>query len=62
MEDNGACILLDEKVLDEYIADADSWGVIDGKRWDNFYKWLSDEGLVEKEIPVGTGFTNDYLS
>ena len=46
----------------QYITDADSWGVIDGKRWDNFYKWHSDEGLVEKEIPAGAGFTNDYLS
>lgn len=46
----------------QYLADAESWGVIDAERWDNFYKWLSDEGLVEKAIPAGTGFTNDYLS
>lgn len=46
----------------QYIADAESWGVIDAERWDNFYKWLSDEGLVENAIPTGTGFTNDYLS
>ncbi len=49
-------------INEQYIADADSWGVIDAERWDGFYKWLSDESLVEKEIPAGTGFTNDYLS
>lgn len=46
----------------QYIADAEKWGVIDAQRWDSFYKWLSDEGLVEKAIPAGTGFTNDYIS
>ena len=46
----------------QYIADADSWGVIDPERWDAFYSWLGEEGLTEKIIPEGTGFTNDYLS
>lgn len=56
-------VLASQKWINEqYIADADSWGVIDAERWDSFYKWLSDEGLVEKAIPAGTGFTNDYLS
>ena len=56
-------ILSSQKWINEqYIADAESWGVIDPQRWDGFYKWLSDEGLVEKAIPAGTGFTNDYLS
>ena len=49
-------------ISQQYIADAEKWGIIDADRWDSFYKWLSDEGLVEREIPVGTGFTNDYLS
>ena len=46
----------------QYIADADSWGVIDPERWNAFYSWLGEEGLTEKIIPEGTGFTNDYLS
>ena len=49
-------------INEQYIADAESWGIIDAERWDNFYKWLSDEGLVENAISAGTGFTNDYLS
>ena len=49
-------------ISEQYIADGEKWGVIDPERWDNFYKWLSDEKLVEKAIPAGTGFTNNYLS
>ncbi len=45
----------------QYIADGEKWGIIDDDRWNGFYSWLSDEGLVEKAIPAGTGFTNDYL-
>ena len=51
-----------EWIAQQYMADADSWGIIDAKRWDSFYKWLSDEGLIKKSLPAGTGFTNDYLS
>ena len=40
----------------------EKWGVFDASRWDAFYKWLGDEGLVTNNIPAGTGFTNDYLS
>jgi len=45
----------------EYISDAEKWGYIDAERWNGFYKWLYDEGLIEKEIPAGFGFTNEYL-
>lgn len=49
-------------INEQYIADAERWGVIDPQRWDAFYSWLGDEGLVANTIPAGTGFTNDYLS
>lgn len=45
----------------QYKADADEWGVFDANRWDNFYKWLSDNKLVEKRLEKGTGFTNDFI-
>ncbi len=50
-----------EWISQQYIADAESWGVIDAERWDAFYAWLWDNGLVEYELPAGTGFTNEYL-
>ncbi len=47
---------------DQYKAEASQWGYIDQERWDAFYSWLAEEDLIEKEIPKGFGFTNDYLS
>lgn len=49
-------------INEQYIADADAWGVIDPARWNAFYAWLGSEGLTESIIPENTGFTNDYLS
>lgn len=48
-------------MADKYKADAPEWGVIDQSRWDGFYKWLYENKLLAKEIPAGTGFTNNYL-
>lgn len=45
----------------EYISDADAWGVIDTERWDTFYNWLYEEKLIDKKLPSGTGFSNEYL-
>lgn len=45
----------------QYIADAKEWGTIEAERWDGFYKWLFENGLIEKELPEGTGFSNEYL-
>lgn len=49
-------------MADQYIADAEKWGYIDPSRWDGFYAWLYSEKLVEKELPAGTGYSNDYLA
>lgn len=46
---------------EQYIADAPTWGVIDGERWNAFYTWLNQNDLVEATIPADYGFTNDYL-
>ncbi len=60
---------LDEEIVmasqkwlaDEYKAEVDQWGYIDPERWDDFYSWLFQNNLIEKEIPDGVGFTNEYL-
>lgn len=49
-------------LANQYKAEVEQWGYIDPARWDGFYAWLYDNKLIEKEIPAGTGFTNDYLS
>lgn len=55
-------VLASQKYLaEQYQADADKWGYIDGARWNSFYQWLNEKDLVEEDIPDNTGFTNKYL-
>ena len=49
-------------LADQYIADAEKWGYIDPTRWDAFYAWLTENHLVDGELPAGTGYSNDYLA
>lgn len=48
-------------MADQYIADADQWGYIDAGRWNKFYSWLNEKGLVDGTLEENVGFTNDYL-
>ncbi|SHJ64240.1 ABC transporter substrate-binding protein [Parasporobacterium paucivorans] len=48
-------------LADQYTADAEKWGYFDQSRWDAFYGWLFENKLIDKKIPAGTGFTNEYL-
>lgn len=45
---------------EQYIADAEGWGVIDPERWDGFYSWLYENKLTTKDL-TGIGYSNDYL-
>ena len=45
----------------QYKAEVEQWGYMDPARWNSFYNWLNDKGLMEEEIPENFGFTNDYL-
>ncbi|MDR0453146.1 MAG: ABC transporter substrate-binding protein [Treponema sp.] len=36
------------------------WGRFDRARWNSFYGWMFEQGLLERDIR-GAGFTNDYL-
>ena len=49
-------------IADQYKAEAEQWGIIDPSRWNAFYNWLNENGLVEQVIPENFGFTNDYLA
>lgn len=44
-----------------YKAEVERWGYIDAERWDNFFAWLYEKKLIDKELEKGIGFTNDYL-
>lgn len=51
-----------EWLQDQYKAEVAQWGYIDPKRWDAFYDWLGENGLIKQAIPDGFGFTNEYLA
>lgn len=62
LKNNQELVYASQKYLaEQYTADADKWGVFDADRWNAFFNWLNDNGLVENTIPENTGFTNDYL-
>lgn len=48
-------------LADEYKAEVEQWGYIDAGRWNAFYQWLNEMGLVEETIPDNTGFSNEFL-
>ena len=48
-------------LTEQYQSDAPYWGYMDVDRWNNFYKWVNENKLVENEIPLDTGFSNEYL-
>lgn len=50
-----------EWLASQYKAEVGQWGYIDPARWDGFYTWLHQNSLIEQEISLGTGFSNDYL-
>lgn len=55
-------VLASQKYLSEqYKAEASQWGIIDEARWSGFYQWLNENDLLEEELDVKAGFTNDYL-
>ncbi len=61
LEDARDLVYASQKWLsDQYKADAESWGVFDSTRWDNFYKWLYSNSLTAHDL-TGLGFTNEYL-
>ncbi len=46
----------------EYKSDVERWGYIDPARWNAFYNWINEKGLLDGDtVPENTGFTNDYL-
>ena len=48
-------------LADQYVADAESWGVIDPERWAAFYQWLNDNDLVNNQLDVNAGYDLSFL-
>ena len=55
-------VVASQKYLaDQYRSNAPYWGFIDADRWNNFYKWVNENELVEGDVMLNAGFTNEYL-
>lgn len=48
---------LSERYMEEDV----QFGYIDQARWDAFYEWLFEEGLIDQKLSSGEGFTNEFL-
>jgi len=59
---NPALVKASQKFLaTQYTAQAPRWGQFDAGRWNGFYGWMRDNGLV-KDLPDAKAFfTNDFL-
>mgnify|MGYP004456263075 CR=1 FL=1 len=44
-----------------YLEDGVAWGYIDPARWNAYYQWLYDNGLLSRPIGNNVGFTNEFL-
>ena len=54
-------VLASQKYLSEqYASDKDKWGQFEASRWNAFYKWAKDNGIVNNDLS-NKGFSNDYI-
>ena len=45
----------------EYQSDAEKWGIMSLDIWENYGKWMYDQGLLENQLNADEAFTNEYL-
>ncbi|MGL4346310.1 MAG: ABC transporter substrate-binding protein [Cellulosilyticaceae bacterium] len=58
--DEALAVASQKYLANEYKAEKQNWGTIDGERWASFYTWMYEEQLISKDLKT-EGFTNDYL-
>lgn len=57
--DHDLVVLSQKYLASEYLDDNGEFGTIDATRWNNFYKWMNDNKLVEKDIPLNAGLVKE---
>lgn len=62
LEDQKAFILKSQKwVSTQYAENTEAWGHIDEERWNTFYQWLVERGLVDASLLEEKYFTNEFV-
>lgn len=59
--DHDLAVASQKYLANEYVADAEKWGVMDESIWVNYSQWMFDNGLLESELDAKEAFTNEYL-
>ena len=44
----------------EYASDKEKWGQFDAARWNAFYKWDKENGILKEDL-TDKGFTNEFV-
>lgn len=44
----------------EYASDKEKWGQFDAARWNTFYKWDKENGILKEDL-TDKGFTNEFV-
>lgn len=48
-------------ISEKYIDDAPSFGVIDAKRWNDFYEWLYENKLLDTKLSENAGLNLEFI-
>jgi ABC-type nitrate/sulfonate/bicarbonate transport system substrate-binding protein len=48
-------------LADQYQADAPRWGEMKHEVWENYARWMYEQGLLDQPLSVEDAFTNDFL-
>lgn len=48
-------------LANEYMRDTENWGEMKLSMWENYAKWMYDNGLLKKELDAKAAFTNEFL-
>ncbi len=50
-----------EYLASKYMEDADRWGEMEARVWDNYTEFMVEYGVIDKAIEAGQCFTNEFL-
>jgi ABC-type nitrate/sulfonate/bicarbonate transport system substrate-binding protein len=48
-------------LADQYIADAERWGEMNNKTWEEYANWMYENELIPEKLAVNKTYTNEFL-
>ncbi|HHW30254.1 MAG TPA: ABC transporter substrate-binding protein [Clostridiaceae bacterium] len=59
--DKDIAVASQKYLANEYISDAEKWGVMKEEIWETYGNWMFENGLLESKLDVKGAFTNEFL-